>query len=380
MEQYHDSIFWVEVDRIVPNPFQPRRDFDEERLRDLAESIRQYGVLQPLVVTRKETQREDGGISVTYELIAGERRLRASKIAGLSQVPVIIRVGEETDQMKLELAIIENLQREDINAIDRAKAFQKLSQEFGLKNTEIGKRIGKSREYVSNTIRLLTLPDEIQLLIAEGKITEGHTRPLLMLSDRPDEQKTLAKEIIIKKLTVRESEHIARRIAHDRIRKKGTFSPELVELEKELTEHLGTRVHLEPRPVGGKLVISYFSHEDLKVILDMMHVSLQADLAGALESVTREFTEGTQAAPNQEAQEGKPVAAEEQAVRAVQGEAVASEVAEVVAAAGVGEMPEPQSEESIYDDPDLLDDRTKNEREEQENEDSDMYSVRNFSL
>ena len=181
---YNDSIFWIEVDKIKPNPFQPRKEFNEAALQDLADSIRQYGVLQPLVVTRKEIQKADGGLASEYELIAGERRLRASKIAGLAQVPVLIREGQETDMMKLELAIIENLQREDLNPIDRARAFDRLANEFGFKHAQIGEKIGKSREYVSNSLRLLTLPQEMQDALAGGQISEGHTRPLLMLVDK----------------------------------------------------------------------------------------------------------------------------------------------------------------------------------------------------
>src|SRR3989344_3199349 len=136
MSQFQsDSIFWIELDKVKPNPYQPRREFDEKALGDLAESIRQYGVLQPLVVTRQEIIKDDGGLSVTYELIAGERRLRASRIAGLSQVPVLIKVGDnDNDLMKLELAIIENIQREDLNPVDRARAFERLSKEFGFKH------------------------------------------------------------------------------------------------------------------------------------------------------------------------------------------------------------------------------------------------------
>src|SRR3989344_2866809 len=185
---YNDAIFWVEVDKIKPNPFQPRRDFDELQLKSLSDSIRQYGVLQALVVTRKEVEKEDGGLGVEYELVAGERRLRASKMAGLVQVPVLIRNGEDTDLMKLELAIIENIQREDLSPVDRARAFERLSKEFGFKHAEIGKKVGKSREYVSNTLRILTLPEFILTALSEGKITEGHTRPLMMLVDRPQER------------------------------------------------------------------------------------------------------------------------------------------------------------------------------------------------
>ncbi len=204
----NNSIFWVEVERIKPNPFQPRRTFDEAALASLAESIRQYGVLQPLTVTRKEIERPGEGISVEYELIAGERRLRAAKLAGLVQVPVVIRSGEDDDRMKLELAIIENLQREDLNAIDRAKALQKLIDEFGISHAETAAKIGKSREYVSNSLRLLSLPEHMQSAIVGREISEGHARPLMALNDRPEERETLFKEIILKRLPVRAAERI----------------------------------------------------------------------------------------------------------------------------------------------------------------------------
>lgn len=272
MSQFYDnSIFWVELDKIYPNPYQPRRGFDEAKLSDLADSIRQYGVLQPLVVTRKEVQKEDGGLSTEYELIAGERRLRASKIAGLSQIPVIIRDAEESDQMKLELAIIENLQREDLNPIDRARAFKRLVEEFNFRHSEVAHKIGKSREYVSNSLRLLTLPEEIQEALSVGKVNEGHSRPLMMLNNRAEEQMVLFKEIIYKKLTVREAEAIARRVAYDRVRKKTNITPELIELERQLTESLGTRIQIEARENGGKVVIDFFSPEDLRSILEHLN-------------------------------------------------------------------------------------------------------------
>jgi ParB family transcriptional regulator, chromosome partitioning protein len=269
---YRDSIFWVEVERIKPNPFQPRREFDEAKLHGLAESIRMYGLLQPLTVTRNETTQDNGGIIVEYELVAGERRLRASKIAGLTQVPVIIRSGEDTDQMKLELAIIENLQREDLNPVDRAKAFLRLHKDFNFTHVDIGKKMGKSREYVSNTLRLLALPEAILGYLAEGRISEGHTRPLLMLNDRPAEQSVLAKEILLKKLTVRESEALARRSAQDKVSAKHKINPEILSLERKLTEKLGTRVQIEQREVGGKLVISFFSADDLSALLNTMRL------------------------------------------------------------------------------------------------------------
>ncbi|KKT38220.1 MAG: ParB-like protein partition protein, partial [Parcubacteria group bacterium GW2011_GWA1_44_13] len=268
---YQNSIFWIEIEKIKPNPFQPRKEFDEFKLRDLADSIKQYGILQPLVVTRREIEKPEGGLAVEYELIAGERRLRASKIAGLLQVPVLIRIGEEgkeeEDRVKLELAIIENLQREDLNPVDRAKAFQRLADDFGFKHVQIAMKVGKSREYVSNTLRLLALPEEMLTALAERKITEGHTRPLLMLCDRKEEQLTLYKEIIFKKLNVRESERIARRIAVEKVRKISLIDPEVAEFEAELTEVLGTRVQIEKKDVGGKIVIDFFSNDDVRAFM-----------------------------------------------------------------------------------------------------------------
>lgn len=274
MAYYQDSIFWIDVERIKPNPYQPRREFDPVRLKDLADSIRQYGVLQPIVVTRHEVEKEEGGLASEYELIAGERRLRASKLAGLSQIPAIIRESatpEEDPRLKLELAIIENLQREDLNPVDRARAFERLAAEFGFKHTEIGQKIGKSREYVANTLRILNLPEAILMGLGEGKISEGHTRPLLMLADKPEEQMTVYKEILLKRLTVRETEAIARRIANDRVRRKEyVVDPAQLELERRLTESLGTRVQIERKERGGKILIDFFSAEDLQLILSSL--------------------------------------------------------------------------------------------------------------
>jgi len=272
-----DSIFWIEVEKVRPNPYQPRHEFDEGKLRDLAESIRQYGILQPLVVTRHEVEKEYGGIAVEYELIAGERRLRASKLAGVSQVPAIIRNVEDNERVKLELAIIENLQREDLNPIDRARAFSRLVEEFKFKHVQVAKKVSKSREYISNSLRLLALPEEIQNAISEGRITEGHARPLMMLGDRKEEQSTLFKEIIFKRLTVRDAEGIARRIAQDKVRKKEyEFSPDIIEMERTLTEKLGTRVQIEPREVGGRIHIDFSSDDDLKNILEFMNTQQEA--------------------------------------------------------------------------------------------------------
>ena len=269
---YSNSIFWIDTDKIKPNPFQPRRDFDEARLRDLAESIKQYGVLQPLIVSRVEVEKESGGGLVTeYELIAGERRLRAARIAMVSQVPAVIRAGD-TAMMKLELAIIENLQREDLNAVDRARAFFRLVTEFKFTHNEVAKKMGRSREYVTNSLRMLTLPEEILNALSLGQISEGHTRPILMLVDHPEEQLVLFKEIVYKKITVREAERLARKIAYERVRKKEFMpDPEITELEEEFQEKLGTRVHIDRKELGGQIKIDFFSTEDLRMILDLIH-------------------------------------------------------------------------------------------------------------
>ena len=291
---YNNAIFWVEVDKIKPNPFQPRKDFDEAKLADLARSIRQYGVIQPLTVSRKEVEKQDGGIVTEYELIAGERRLRAAKLAGVQSVPVLIRAEFDDDKTKLEIAIIENLQREDLNPVDRAKAFDQLVKQFGFKHIEVAEKVGKSREYVSNSIRLLALPQAMQDALSEGKISEGHTRPLLMLADRPQEQEVLFKEIQLKHLTVRDTESIARRIAFDKVRKKEyLYSPEIMDMERELTEALGTRVAIEPKENGGKLSIDFMNEDDLRVVF----IRLAARVAQA-KTAPAESPEQTPAAQN----------------------------------------------------------------------------------
>jgi len=340
---YGDSIFWVEVEKIKPNPFQPRKEFDEARLRDLADSVRQYGILQPLVVTRQEREKEDGGLVVEYELVAGERRLRASKIAGLAQVPVIIRSSEDSDRMKLELAIIENLQREDLNPMDRAHAFQRLVDEFGFKHTHIAQKIGKSREYVSNTLRLLMLPKEMQEAVMARTISEGHTRPLLMLGDRPEEQTTLFKEILTKKISVRDAEQVARRIAYDKIRKHDKmYDPEIIALEQKLADRFGTRVHIESKEVGGKIQIDFFSDEDLRNLLSLLNASEGSAVASATQSTP---------APSAE------VAAEARADTEKEKEA--------------GDIP-PGAPDAPTEIPE--------EKKEEETESPDLYSIRNFSI
>ncbi len=301
---YSNSIFWIDTDKIKPNPYQPRREFDPIRLADLAESIKQYGVLQPLTVSRMEVEKEGGGLVTEYELIAGERRLRAAMLARVTQVPAIIRVGD-TSMMKLELAIIENLQREDLNVVDRARAFLQLVNEFKFTHNEVAKKIGKSREYVSNSIRILSLPEEILNAISEGKITDGHTRPLLMLADHPEEQLVLFKEILYKKITVREAERLARKIAYDRVRKKEFMpDPEILELEGEFQEKLGTRVHIDRKELGGQIKIDFFSNEDLRTILEMIQKSnIEKKPEEMLENHIEKINEGELSSPTAKSEE-----------------------------------------------------------------------------
>ncbi len=351
-QSFANSIFWIEVDKIKPNPYQPRKEFDQAKLQGLSDSIKQYGVLQPLVVTRREVAKEDGGLMVEYELIAGERRLRASKLASLVQVPVVIKLGADDNKMKLELAIIENLQREDLNPVDRAKAFQRLVEDFSFKHIEVAKKIGKSREYVSNSLRLLLLPEEMLNALAGGKITEGHTRPILMLSDRPEEQMTLFKEVIFKKLTVREAESIARRIAYDKVRKKNlVIDPEIIEIEDKLTENLGTRVQIDKREVGGKITIDFFSNDDLRAILNIIDSG-----KGANVDLVNNLSDDTVSKNQEEAevsQENLDINTDNE------------------------ELPKTETETEA----EVLSDISSAEKEEEKEEkDDEIYSIKNFSL
>jgi ParB family chromosome partitioning protein len=338
-----DSIYWVEVEKIVPNPFQPRREFDEAKLKELAESIRMYGILQPLTVTRKEVEREDGAFYTEYELIAGERRLRASKLAGLVQVPVIIRSGQDTEQEKLELAIIENLQREDLNAVDRALAFKQLAEAFSLSHGQVAQKVGRSREYVSNSIRLLGLPDYMLSSLRTGDISEGHARTLLMLKDRPEEQDVVYREILLKKLSVREVERITRKIASDKVRKKNWVNTDaaLIEIEREFTDTLGTRVQISKTDFGGKLTIDYFSDEDLQKLLLIVksqgkitdfHMAGSEELQDTHEALEK-LTHAT-GLETVEEQQPIPTALEETAQEAVESEQVVSEILEEVVVEG----------------------------------------------
>ena len=243
----------VPLTAIQPNPFQPRRSFSDATISELAESIRQKGILQPLIVRRTTSG---------YELIAGERRLRAAERAGLSEVPVTLR--EATDGELLEMALIENLQREDLNPIEEAHAYQRLMDEFDLTQEDIASRVGKDRSTVANTVRLLALPEEIQREIERGNLSAGHARALVSV-DSENARIDLARRIIDHKLTVREAERLVKEAVA-----KGT-DVEQRAVEQRLTEVLGTKVRLVPRrDGGGRVEISYFSLDQLNGLVERL--------------------------------------------------------------------------------------------------------------
>ncbi|MEK9173373.1 MAG: ParB/RepB/Spo0J family partition protein [Patescibacteria group bacterium] len=266
------AIFQIEVEKIKPNPHQPRKDFDEEALRDLAASIREVGILQPLVVTKVEKETPTG-TDVEYVLIAGERRLLASKLLGLERVPAIVR-RVDFERERLTMAIVENLQREDLNPVETARAFSRLQDEFGLTQREIATRLGKSREAIANSVRLLDLPVYIQAALSKGEITETHGRLLLAVSD-PAAQKKLFDDLLQNRLTTRElKERVKPRIVHgaSALQDEQGLPPEMRMIQEELTSKLGAPVKIEKKdPSGsGKITITFFSEEELKGIVSKL--------------------------------------------------------------------------------------------------------------
>lgn len=250
------SVNEVDINLIDSNPHQPRLGFDEEKLEALAQSIRHHGIIQPIIVSK---------INERYELIAGERRFLGAKKAGLSKVPVIIREAEEKE--KLELALTENIQRHDLNAIEEAKAYKKLSDDFEMSQEEIADRVGKSRSAVANKMRLLNLPVEIQRAIIENKITEGHAKAILAI-ENPEKQRALFELILKQSLTVRQAEDKTKEVlvrAHKRV---VSIDPEIKELENKLVGILGTKVKVtRSGGEGGRIIIEYYSKEELNDIL-----------------------------------------------------------------------------------------------------------------
>jgi ParB family chromosome partitioning protein len=264
------SVFHIETEKIMPNANQPRRHFDEGALKDMAYSIREFGILQPLVVTRvkKETPH---GVDVEYELIAGERRLLAAKMIGLKTVPAIIR-NIDFEREKLELAIIENIQREALNPLETARAFERLRDEFKLTQREIAAKLGKSREVVANTVRLLDLPTFAQEALEKGRLSESHARFLLSVDD-PAAQKKLFNDILEHGLTTRDVQERVQQFGGKRGRGrppgKGTrtITPELKAIQDELSSELGAPVEIERKANTGKITITFYSEEELDNIL-----------------------------------------------------------------------------------------------------------------
>jgi len=256
-----ESVFQIEIEKIKSNPYQPRKTFNKEDLEELAQSISEFGVIQPITVS-KIVKEKPGGADVEYQLIAGERRLMASKIAGLERVPAIIK-KVDTGKVRLEMALIENIQRSDLNALDAGKAYARLQDEFGLTQREIAVRMGKSREVIANTLRLLNLPSHIQTALAEGKITESQARGLLSFENITEQQKAF--------------EQLLERKALPRIpREKGlkervqSQNPEELHLERQLEEKLGAPVKIIKNKDKGRIVIKFYSQDEWRSIIDSL--------------------------------------------------------------------------------------------------------------
>ncbi len=266
-----DSIYHIEVDKIYPNPLQPRKVFDELQIRELAASIREVGILQPLVVSKVEKE-TPSGTAVEYQLIAGERRLMAAKSLGMRTVPAIIK-AVSGEKQKLEMAIIENVQRTDINAIEAARAYARLAEEFKMTQREIGSRIGKSRETVSNLMRLLNLPTEFQEAIAQNKLSESQGRLLLAISD-PVRQQQLFQEIVQNNISVRElREKVSQLRPQTKARAKLVVEQVVAvesELVRQLEQLLGARVTLRQNQGKAQLTIDFNSEEEIKYLLDLL--------------------------------------------------------------------------------------------------------------
>lgn len=254
----------VPINQIEPNREQPRKEFDEDALLELADSIKQYGILQPLIVQKRKDY---------YEIIAGERRWRAAKKAGLKEVPVIIR--EYTDQQVVEISLIENIQRENLNPIEEAMAFKKLLEEFNLKQDEVAERVSKSRTAVTNSMRLLKLSEKVQQMIVDEMITTGHARALLALDDE-EQQYILANKIFDEKLSVRETEKLVKALKNPKkedttkeVEDKNSFI--YADIEDKMKSVIGTKVNIHQKKSGkGKIEIEYYSQDELERIFELI--------------------------------------------------------------------------------------------------------------
>lgn len=263
--QIQEHVFLIEVNKIEPNPYQPRRVFDDDQLHELANSIRDYGILQPLVVSKIE-EVTDMGTRVRYQLIAGERRFRAAQLVGLERVPAVIKnIG--LDREKLELAIIENVQRANLNPIEAARAYARLQDEFRLTQREIAQRIGKSREVVANTLRLLNLPQNIQEAVSAGRMSESQARFILTL-DEPRQQENLFQEILKNNLSVREIRNKIFAIKGPTAQRG--IDPEAASIKQRLEEMLGTQVQIQKEGSAGKITIPFSTPQELYALLEKM--------------------------------------------------------------------------------------------------------------
>jgi ParB family transcriptional regulator, chromosome partitioning protein len=256
------TLLFCGIEEIVPNRSQPRKHFDESKLQELAESIKEKGILEPLIV-----RRTDQG----YELIVGERRWRAAQKAGLKEVPVMVKEVEGREV--LEISLIENLQREDLNPIEAAEAFKHLIEEFNLSQEDLSKRIGKDRTTITNALRLLKLPLEVRNQLLQNRITSGHARAILSLESK-EKQKELCALIIKKGLSVREAESIAKRWAEKPkksitpVKRRSDLESQLSSLQDSMRKYLGTKVHITQKGKRGKIEIEYYSYEDLERIVE----------------------------------------------------------------------------------------------------------------
>lgn len=252
----------MKINMVEPNRDQPRRNFEEDALLELADSIKQYGVLQPLIVRKRNDY---------YEIIAGERRWRAAKMAGVKEVPVIIK--EYNEQEILEIALIENIQRENLNPIEEAMAFKKLLEEFNLKQDEVAERVSKSRTAVTNSMRLLKLDQRVQQMIIDDMISTGHARALLAIDD-PEQQYVLANRIFDEKLSVRETEKLIKEIKNPKKQKEKKIIENAFiyeDIEDKMKQVLGTKVHVASKGKGkGKIEIEYYSDKELERMFDMI--------------------------------------------------------------------------------------------------------------
>ncbi len=260
-----EKVAQIPLEEIDANPFQPRKRFDDDRLKELADSIRTDGVLQPVVVRRRGNR---------YELVMGERRLQAARLAGVPMMPVVVREVRDADALRL--AIVENVQRENLNAIEEAQAYRRLISEFGLSQTDVAGMVGKDRSSVANTIRLLNLPDEVQRMVADGTLTGGHARALLSLATQK-EQLALARRIAEQNLSVRqvEAEVGLVRVRKDTEKTHKDKPAYLVDLEKAFAQYLGTRVAIDEKRGGkGRISIEFYSYDDFERLATLMKVPL----------------------------------------------------------------------------------------------------------